>query len=293
MSKHQITANLDFQSDDDCLRYLAKIKWPTENFVCRKCGNQTYSRGRSPYSRRCNRCKYDESVTSGTMFHRLRFPLLKAFDIIRRFANQDNDNSLDKLSELYGLQTKTCAAFIRKVRKTIGDLRHQKLDGKVLVCYYELMQEESYSYLWRHWKIKQRIAVAAEVRKKQIVRAYATVIDDEKAKYLRPFMERCINPGANILMIDAYGIKVLQKQFKSLEFLKPTTTRLRLLHEYFIDMRRWLNTEHRNCSYKHMQEYLDEYCFRFDRRHNSSRHFETIVRAMMKNVGEETESTTL
>ena len=71
-----------FCSDDDCYKYLASLKWQEDKFVCKKCGNTTYHKGRSPYSRRCNKCKYDESVTAGTMFEKLKFPILIAFNII-------------------------------------------------------------------------------------------------------------------------------------------------------------------------------------------------------------------
>ncbi len=46
-----------FKSDDECLKYLSEIKWPDEGYHCPRCGNKTYHKGRTPYSRRCNKCK--------------------------------------------------------------------------------------------------------------------------------------------------------------------------------------------------------------------------------------------
>jgi hypothetical protein len=63
-----------FQTDNDCLKYLSAIKWEID-YSCKKCGNTTYCKGEKPYSRRCNKCKYDESPTADTMFDKIKFSL--------------------------------------------------------------------------------------------------------------------------------------------------------------------------------------------------------------------------
>lgn len=70
-----------FRSDEDCYQYISEIKWDGDSFVCKRCGNTHYCKGHLPYSRRCTRCKYDESPTSGTMFDKVKFSLLIAFHI--------------------------------------------------------------------------------------------------------------------------------------------------------------------------------------------------------------------
>ena len=71
-----------FSDDDDCLKYIADIKWPDASFKCKKCGNTNFCKGKQNYSRRCTKCKFDESPTSGTKFERLGFDLLRAFHIL-------------------------------------------------------------------------------------------------------------------------------------------------------------------------------------------------------------------
>ena len=70
-----------FKTDEDCYQYLAAIKWLDDRYVCKRCGTTNYCKGKKPYSRRCTRCKHDESVTAGTMFDKLKFPLLSAFQV--------------------------------------------------------------------------------------------------------------------------------------------------------------------------------------------------------------------
>ena len=69
-----------FRTQDDCLEILAKAKW-ADGFVCRNCGNERYCQGRSPFARRCTRCKKDESASAHTIFHHCRIDLPRAFEI--------------------------------------------------------------------------------------------------------------------------------------------------------------------------------------------------------------------
>jgi two-component system, sensor histidine kinase LadS len=64
--------------EDHLLEFIASEKWK-EGYVCRKCGHDNYCKGKKPYSRRCTRCKQEESATSHTIFHGCHLPLSQAF----------------------------------------------------------------------------------------------------------------------------------------------------------------------------------------------------------------------
>ena len=68
-----------FKTDLDCEEYLASIKWE-KGYCCRKCGHTKYQVCKD-FSRTCNICGDTESPTAGTLFHRLKFGLRKAFFI--------------------------------------------------------------------------------------------------------------------------------------------------------------------------------------------------------------------
>ncbi len=72
--------NRQFSSSEQCLKVIAEEKWKN-GFVCRKCGHDNYCSGKSPFSRRCTRCKSDESATADTIFHGCRIPITDAFEI--------------------------------------------------------------------------------------------------------------------------------------------------------------------------------------------------------------------
>jgi hypothetical protein len=70
-----------YSSADECYRFLEISKWEN-GFVCRKCGHTNYCTGKKPFSRRCTRCKAEESVTANTVFHGCRLPVTDAFRIL-------------------------------------------------------------------------------------------------------------------------------------------------------------------------------------------------------------------
>jgi len=66
-----------FGTKASCYEYLAEQKWP-DGYSCKKCKHTKYIKGKQPKSRRCCTCGYDESTTTGTLFHKLKFGIDKA-----------------------------------------------------------------------------------------------------------------------------------------------------------------------------------------------------------------------
>lgn len=102
-----------FEDDTELLEILSEYKWGA-GYECTKCGNQTFSEGTSKYSRRCTKCGYQESPTTHTLFHNIRFPLNKAFYIFYEAMNKDQ-YSLSELSEMLSLRKSTVWSFKKKV----------------------------------------------------------------------------------------------------------------------------------------------------------------------------------
>ena len=103
-----------FPNKDACYKLLADIKWG-KGFTCRKCGSTKYSVD-EPFVRRCKVCNYKESVTAGTIFHHLRFPIEKALYILVITSTGRNIN-ISQLSKTLDLRMKTCWSFHNKVKK--------------------------------------------------------------------------------------------------------------------------------------------------------------------------------
>ncbi|MBD0402070.1 7TM diverse intracellular signaling domain-containing protein [Flammeovirga sp. EKP202] len=105
-----------FPDQLSCLRYLEKQKWKG-GFTCKQCGNHTYSDGTKQFSKRCTKCGYNESVTSNTIFHSLKFDLTKAFYLSYIISNFDEEFSIQQLSDEIGMSRNTVSKFRLKTLK--------------------------------------------------------------------------------------------------------------------------------------------------------------------------------
>lgn len=127
---NSIKFNRQFQTDEDCYKYLADIKWAS-GYFCKKCGHNKFYRGVKPHSHRCMRCKYDESPTAGTMFDKLKFSLLIAFHIVFKISTKKKGMSSLELSEEFELRQKTCWDFKRKIQQAMASSKRFPISGKV------------------------------------------------------------------------------------------------------------------------------------------------------------------
>ncbi len=107
-----------FSSDEDCLKFLSDKKWET-GFICRNCGHTNFCTGRTPFSRRCTRCKHEESATAHTLFHRCHIPLTEAFRIAYLVCN-DPEVSTYELSRRIELRQMTCWKLKKRLQDCIA-----------------------------------------------------------------------------------------------------------------------------------------------------------------------------
>ena len=113
-----------FSSQANCLEILADAKW-ADGFVCRNCGNNRYCNGRSPFSRRCTRCKKDESATAHTIFHHCRIELRLAFEIAYLVCGKPGI-AASEISHLLETRHMTCLNFKKRILNCLQS------DGKIV-----------------------------------------------------------------------------------------------------------------------------------------------------------------
>jgi len=103
-----------FKNDEKCLEFISNLKW-TNGFVCKKC-NDNFCSGKTPYSRRCTKCKTEESATSGTIFHNCKFPISKAFYIAYHVCKGEEEISTYEFARRLSLRQMTCWNFKTKIQ---------------------------------------------------------------------------------------------------------------------------------------------------------------------------------
>jgi hypothetical protein len=108
-----------FPDTESCLKFLADLKWK-EGFVCKKCGHTNFCKGKSSYSRRCTRCKKEESATAHTVFHRCKIPMTQAFEMAFLVCNLPEVSSY-QISKKMNIRQMTCYNFQKKVKLCMTD----------------------------------------------------------------------------------------------------------------------------------------------------------------------------
>lgn len=120
-----------FKTDLDREEYLGLMKWE-KGYSCRKCGHKKFQM-RKDFSRTCNICSDIESPTSGTLFHRVKFGLRKAFFICFEMSATTKDMSALQMSVRYGISENTARLFMHKVREAMKSNENNGMKGTVYV----------------------------------------------------------------------------------------------------------------------------------------------------------------
>lgn len=179
LSVNSIKFHKAFSTDEDCYRYLSEIKWDKE-YQCKKCGHTKFYKGVKPFSRRCMKCKYDESPTAGTMFDKCKFPLLLAFHIAFKISTKKKGMSTLELSQEFELRQKTCWEFKWKIQQAMESSKLNPISGIVHVDEFYIGGEEE-GKQGRSKGNKKLVIVALEIVPGGVGRAYAQCIDNASA----------------------------------------------------------------------------------------------------------------
>lgn len=279
---NSIKFNRYFLSDEECYHYLSDFKWEQTSYRCKRCGYEKFGKGKKPYSRRCLKCKHDESPTAGTMFDKCKFPLLLAFHIAFKISTKKKGMSSLELSEEFELRQKTCWEFKWKVQQAMQSSGKYPLVGEVHVDEFYIGGEEE-GVIGRGADKKKLIVVALEIVQDGVGRAYAKVIEDASSDSFRPFFFEHISKDAKVITDEWNGYKPLRKDYPFLE-QRPSNNGKSFpqLHIHIMNIKGWLRGIHHHCSKERMQGYLDEYHFRFNRRNNMDTIFDVLIKRMVE-----------
>ena len=265
-----------FSQEAGCREYLIQIRWP-DGFRCPHCGGTEACRVREVLFQ-CARCRKQTSVTAGTLFQDLRKPLTMWFRTIWYVTSQKNGASALGIQRTLGLGSyQTAWLWLHKLRRAMVRPGRDRLSGWVEVdeTYFGGLEEGKDG---RGTIDKVLIAVAAQAEGPGIGRVRMRVIPDASATSLNSFVRDVIAPGSTV-HTDAWpGYCGLQKVGYDHEVTrrgrdpKNAAKLLPRVHRVISLLKRWiLGTHQGGISPQHMEYYLDEFTFRFNRRKSASR----------------------
>ncbi len=270
-----------FASDNDCLDYLEWLRWPN-GFVCPRCGNLggwAVADGRY----KCASCAARTSVTAGTLFDRRRTPLTAWFTACWMFAAQKDGISALSLQRLLGIGSyPTAWAMLHRLRSVLVRPGRDRLTGVVEVDETYFGGEEAGLLGGRAKGKKILVGVAVERKEpKGYGRCRMAILDDGSAASLHTFVTAHVEPGSTVVTDGWSGYRGIDK----LGYIhEPNSQRaasareddasalLPGVHRVASLAKRWhLGTHQGRVDDAHLQSYLDEFVFRFNRRGSRSR----------------------
>ncbi|UII25346.1 IS1595 family transposase [Fulvivirga maritima] len=268
-----------FDSDQVCLNYLAKYKHSKE-YECKKCGHRHFWPGKK-MGRVCKSCRYSESVTANTLFHKLKFNLRKAFYILFEMSTTSKSVSSIVMAQKYEITQKTAWLFMSKVRRAMSSSGQFSLTGQCEVD--ELLSGgKRKGKTGRGAANKEKVAVVIEKQGKTgVKRMYALRIANFSTEQLGRLFSKHISPEAEITTDLWSGYKPLKKVYKITSQKSDPGENFNLIHRCIQQLKGWLRGIHHSVSGKHLQGYLDEYCYRFNRHSSKDTAFDSLVQRMI------------
>ncbi len=114
-----------FKDDKTGLRFLEEIKW-AQGYSCKKCGYDKFKDPDNSMMRKCSRCGYPESVTSGTLLHGIKFPVNSALYLVYLIHKRKGKIRLEEIAEISNVSTVSASKFKNKIIDKMNVLEKNK-----------------------------------------------------------------------------------------------------------------------------------------------------------------------
>jgi ISXO2-like transposase domain/Transposase zinc-ribbon domain len=261
-----------FSTDEDCRKYLCAQKWK-DGFICRKCSHKVAIKGRTWYYRKCQKCGFDESCTSNTLFHKLKFPLTKAFWIVYQLSTLKKGMSTMEIARQYGIHQETAWFFKRKIQQSMKSDGEKLLEDVVELDETAIGGHDKDAPGRSHGK-KKLVQVAVEIDRQTesdnpkpfLKRAYAKLIKDYSSEELKTAIDSTVGSTA-IVITDNWSSysSAVGDRLHAPEY-SDGGANFQLLHWHIFNIKNWIRGIHHKISHKHAQNYMDEFHYKFNRR---------------------------
>ena len=288
-----------FPNETACIKYLERVRWP-DGFCCGKCSqvSEPFKFSKRPRVLRCRACHEETSITANTVMHRSKTDILVWFWAAHLVATQTPGVSalelqkklgIDRYETAFQMLHKLRSAMVRPNRDKIGEEWPLELDvvyvggktksgisGKTsqtpIIIAVEVRQREIRDPVTK--KIKQR-AQAGRIRLQKLPNKMAINVNQ--------FAQNCIAPGASIVSDDGAkfsGLSKLGFKHESVAMrgdkVKMDST-LPMISVVTANLKTWIDGTFHSVLKKHLQAYLNEFMFRFNRRFYRAVSFRSLL----------------
>lgn len=271
-----------FNSEDACREHLYKMRWP-EEFVCPKCGavDEPFNiKSRNLYQ--CKHCNHQTSVTAGTVMEKTRIKLLKWFWAMFLLSNDKRGCSAMQLSVELGLCYSTAWFLCHRIRSAMGER-----DAQYLLSGYIEVDDAFFGAPTSNGKRgrgtdKSVVLVGLSLNEKGHPQyAKMQVVPNVQSETVFAFAGETIEHGAAVSSDGYSSYKILAENGYVHEgkICDPIydPEHLRWLHTVISNAKTYIMGTYHGLSKLHLQRYLNEFCYRFNRRKFTLQHFDRTL----------------
>lgn len=266
---------LDFQrmfaSNEACLEAISKARWPN-GFICPKCGHDDGHRLSKRRAIQCMACRRQTSITAGTVFHKTKIPLRNWFWLMFLMTQDKGGVSTMRAATLLNMHYTTVWFIMHKIREAMTD----RLEGPMLAGFVEV--DEAYfggkarGKRGRGAGNKRGVCVMVERLNRKAGDAAMVVLPHDGHEPYVAAVEEHLEPMTHVrtdgltmnsTLHGAVGKLNMTKIGKLYEqgSLENADRVISLAKRYL------LGTYHQYCARAHLQRFLNEFCYRFNRRY--------------------------
>lgn len=272
-----------FGTEEACEKHLFQIRW-ANGFVCPKCGHTEYFNIKSRHLYQCKKCSHQASVTAGTIMEKTKTPLVKWFWAMFLMGEDKRGCSALYLSKQLKIAYSTAWAISHKIRSAMGERDTMYLlEGTVELddAFFGGTREGSKQGRGTD-KTAVLVGVSLDTKgKPRFVKMRA--VENVKGETLKQFAKETIRVGS---FVKSDGFKSYNKlcgagySHEGKAFNpKEDAEHLKWLHIVISNAKAFILGTYHGLDALHIQSYLNEFCFRFNRRFFTTQLFNRIVNA--------------
>jgi transposase-like protein len=258
-----------YGTEEACAVTLFKYRWPN-GFICPKCGHDSAWLITTRRVYQCSGCRHQVSVTAGTLLHSTNLPLVKWFWTIYFVAADKGGISALRLSKHIGVSWPTARGMLKKIRTAMA---HRDSLYRLL---HELVEfDDTYvggkksGKRGRGAKGKKPVMVAVEHRGKSAGFVAMGVVETVSGEEINTFLKRHLANDLHVRTDALPAMNIVDKGYAHEKKVTPpeeASKWLPLVHIVIGNMKTFLNGTFHGVTYKYLQEYVDEFCYLFNRR---------------------------
>jgi transposase-like protein len=273
-----------FPDEAACVAWLAAARWP-EGFRCPVCGHDhAWELDTKAWTWECAECHRQTSVTAGTVMHGSKLPLTVWFWASYLMATHSNGISARQMGRQLGLGSyKSAWLLCAKLRRAMVNPARALLSGLVEVDETQIScrtkDDPVAGGQGRDPDGKMQVIAAVEVVGNAPGRLRLGVIEDASSASLHPFIQANVAAGST-LKTDGWSAYPGVPGFKHEPHVVGKMAAhivLPWVHRVFSNLKTWALGVYHGLRRMHLQSYLDEFVFRFNRRATPHAAFRTLL----------------